>query len=115
MPVPGARFSPPGGKKGGSSVGGFGNARNLYHSGGKSEAKPPTPAAPSPAGAPVVRIAPEQKILLLHGPPGAGKTSLAHILARHAGYRPMEINARYVLRAVALRSAGLSITFLPYQ
>lgn len=28
------------------------------------------------------------------GPPGLGKTTLAHILAKHAGYRPVEINAR---------------------
>jgi chromosome transmission fidelity protein 18 len=27
------------------------------------------------------------------GPPGVGKTTLAHILARHAGYRPLEVNA----------------------
>jgi DNA polymerase III delta prime subunit len=36
---------------------------------------------------------PESKVLLLCGPPGMGKTTLAHIVARQAGYRPMEINA----------------------
>jgi chromosome transmission fidelity protein 18 len=34
-----------------------------------------------------------QKILLLHGPPGLGKTTLAHVAARQAGYEPLEINA----------------------
>jgi chromosome transmission fidelity protein 18 len=33
------------------------------------------------------------QVLLLCGPPGLGKTTLAHIVARHAGYVPMEINA----------------------
>ncbi|KAL8122027.1 uncharacterized protein LOC141659384 [Apium graveolens] len=36
---------------------------------------------------------PEQKILLLCGPPGLGKTTLAHVAARHCGYRVVEINA----------------------
>ncbi|KAK9821413.1 hypothetical protein WJX81_000979 [Elliptochloris bilobata] len=36
---------------------------------------------------------PEHKILLLCGAPGLGKTTLAHVAARHCGYRPVEINA----------------------
>ncbi|KAJ3259296.1 hypothetical protein HK103_002494 [Boothiomyces macroporosus] len=36
---------------------------------------------------------PEKKILLLAGPPGLGKTTLAHIVAKHAGYNIIEINA----------------------
>ncbi|KAH0638173.1 hypothetical protein KY289_038088 [Solanum tuberosum] len=36
---------------------------------------------------------PEQKILLLCGPPGLGKTTLAHVAAQHCGYRVVEINA----------------------
>ncbi|RVW12612.1 Chromosome transmission fidelity protein 18-like [Vitis vinifera] len=33
------------------------------------------------------------KILLLCGPPGLGKTTLAHVAAKHCGYRVVEINA----------------------
>ncbi|ETW86126.1 hypothetical protein HETIRDRAFT_308576, partial [Heterobasidion irregulare TC 32-1] len=36
---------------------------------------------------------PREKILLLSGPPGLGKTTLAHIVAKHAGYNVFEINA----------------------
>lgn len=39
---------------------------------------------------------PVQKIALLSGTPGVGKTTLAHIVARHAGYYVQEMNARYV-------------------
>lgn len=34
------------------------------------------------------------QILLLSGPPGLGKTTLAHIVAKQAGYDAFEINAR---------------------
>ncbi|CAG8467713.1 10224_t:CDS:10 [Diversispora eburnea] len=36
---------------------------------------------------------PEKKILMLTGPPGYGKTTLAHVVARHCGYDVLEINA----------------------
>lgn len=37
---------------------------------------------------------PDKKILLIHGHPGLGKTTLAHIVAQTAGYSVVEINAR---------------------
>ncbi|GAQ84926.1 DNA replication checkpoint protein CHL12/CTF18 [Klebsormidium nitens] len=36
---------------------------------------------------------PEQKVLLLCGAPGLGKTTLAHVAAHHCGYRVVEVNA----------------------
>ncbi|XP_006024080.1 chromosome transmission fidelity protein 18 homolog isoform X1 [Alligator sinensis] len=36
---------------------------------------------------------PKYKVALLCGPPGLGKTTLAHVIAKHAGYSVVEMNA----------------------
>ncbi|KAI9842737.1 MAG: hypothetical protein M1838_002996 [Thelocarpon superellum] len=38
-------------------------------------------------------VRPHRKLLMLAGPPGLGKTTLAHVCARQAGYEVLEINA----------------------
>jgi replication-associated recombination protein RarA len=44
------------------------------------------------------------QMLLLSGPPGLGKTTLAHVVARQAGYEVMEINARSVVPLALTKS-----------
>lgn len=43
-----------------------------------------------------------ERVLLLSGPPGIGKSTLAHIIARHVGYRPLEVNGSDERSASAL-------------
>ncbi|KUF93358.1 Serine/threonine-protein kinase YPK2/YKR2 [Phytophthora nicotianae] len=51
---------------------------------------------------------PFNKIILICGPPGAGKTTLANIVARHAGYNPIEVNASDDRTASVLRNKIIS-------
>ncbi|CAH2038914.1 unnamed protein product [Thlaspi arvense] len=52
---------------------------------------------------------PEQKILLLCGAPGLGKTTLAHVAAKHCGYRVVEINASDERSAAAIETRILDV------
>ncbi|XP_071617349.1 chromosome transmission fidelity protein 18 homolog [Heliangelus exortis] len=42
---------------------------------------------------PLGLMVPLSQVALLCGPPGLGKTTLAHVIARHAGYNAVEMNA----------------------
>ncbi|VVC97898.1 unnamed protein product, partial [Leptidea sinapis] len=55
---------------------------------------------------------PHFKVALLHGPPGVGKTTLAHLLAKIAGYRPVELNASDERSTEAFQSALQSATLM---
>jgi chromosome transmission fidelity protein 18 len=57
---------------------------------GAHRAKPKSARGPDGA---VVEEKPHRKILLLTGPPGLGKTTLAHVCAKQAGYEVQEVNA----------------------
>lgn len=61
----------------------------------RSQSKANRSAGKNEAGLRDIIGRPERKILLLHGPPGLGKTTLAHVVAQTAGYSVLEINARY--------------------
>ncbi|CAM6015088.1 unnamed protein product [Sphagnum balticum] len=66
------------------SPGSYGTNRQSYKSSSDTFLKS-EPAKGSPLS--------EQSVLLLCGPPGLGKTTLAHVAAKHCGYRIVEINA----------------------
>lgn len=44
---------------------------------------------------------PYDKVVLLHGPPGIGKTTIAHACVRTLGMEPLEINASQSMRSFA--------------
>ncbi|XP_052751169.1 chromosome transmission fidelity protein 18 homolog [Galleria mellonella] len=55
---------------------------------------------------------PHHKVALLCGPPGVGKTTLAHLLAKISGYRPVELNASDERSVEAFRSALQAATLM---
>lgn len=56
-------------------------------------APPARPSAWADERAPDPYGRPSERVLLVAGAPGLGKTTLAHIVAQHAGYRVYELNA----------------------
>lgn len=48
------------------------------------------------------------QVALLSGPPGLGKTTLAHVIAKHAGYNVVEINARLVTIIISEQIVAVS-------
>jgi len=61
---------------------------------GRSRIKPITSNSPSHSTKKLDKRPEEnERVILLSGAPGVGKTTLAHIVASHAGYRPLEVNA----------------------
>ncbi|RKP04266.1 hypothetical protein CXG81DRAFT_8418, partial [Caulochytrium protostelioides] len=68
----------------------FGRARQQQRPPSTAAVAGPTPASRRQGDA---LDRPEKRLLLLAGPPGLGKTTVAHIVAAHCGYNVVEINA----------------------
>eukprot|EP00897_Mesotaenium_endlicherianum_P008791 jgi/Mesen1/7940/ME000422S07100 len=77
----------------GSSAAGGGGGKGAFRFG---------PAAGGGGGSKADR--PEEKVLLLCGAPGLSKTTLAHVAAKHCGYRAVEVNASDDRAASTLRA-----------
>ncbi|PHH69596.1 hypothetical protein CDD82_7658 [Ophiocordyceps australis] len=80
-------------------------AKQHHHRHRPPVARPKAPREQEP------QDAAHKKVLLLAGPPGLGKTTLAHVCARQAGYEVLEINAsddrsRHVVRNQIRTSLG---------
>ncbi|GBG89589.1 hypothetical protein CBR_g49379 [Chara braunii] len=61
-------------------------------------------ASGMPAAMDADGLRPAEKVLLLCGAPGLGKTTLAHVAAHHCGYHVVEVNASDDRAASALRA-----------
>lgn len=60
---------------------------------GTAKAKPKGPRRNGGPHSQAEEEKPHRKILMLTGPPGLGKTTLAHVCAKQAGYEVIEVNA----------------------
>ena len=56
-------------------------------------------------------LRPQKRILLIHGPPGIGKTSVAHVACKQAGFQVAEINASDERAGQAVRDKVLGTLF----